>query len=486
MSISQALSIAGSGLAATSRQASVVSSNVTNALTPGYARREVQVGELTVAGLGAGVEVLGVTRAEDRALTASRRLAEGDSARDDTLSTTQTRLSNALGGPDDEFSFFKSIENLEASFASLREMPESVTQQNQTLEAAKRVTRDFQQLSTEATQIRMRADDEIARQVDEVNDALGEIDVLNAQIRQAQSGGQDTAALEDQRQRLIDRVSNIIPIRETQAQNGEVGLITTQGVYLLSGSPFELEFTPTTPINPAQTYEDGSLSGLTVGGVDITPSSDQSLRLDSGSLAAQFQIRDEIAVEYTSQLDALAEDLIRRFSDPANDTSLDGTEPGLFTDAGGALNAPVAPGLAGRIEVNNRVDPAVGGELYRMRDGVGAEVEGALGDSTLIDSVLDGLREPQSIDGPGFSGALSIVDAAAEFSSLRASASLSAERAAATSQARTSGLVEAEQQATGVDTDFELQNLLRIEQAYQANARVIQVIDGMLDRLLEI
>ncbi len=486
MSISQALTIAGSGLAATSRRASVVSSNVSNAQTPGYVRRQVETGELTVAGAGAGVQVLGVTRSEDRALTASRRLAEGDSARDDALSAAQTRLSDALGGPDDDFSFFKSIENLESAFSTLRETPESTTQQSNTLDAAKRVARDFQQLSTEASQLRLRADQEISRQVNEVNEALAEIDVLNAQIRTSRVGGQDTAALEDQRQRLVDRVSSIIPIRETQGQDGEIGLVTTQGVFLLSGSPLEVEFTQTDFIGAGETYEDGDLSGLTVAGSDITPTSSGPLRPDSGSLAAQFKIRDEIGTEYSNQLDALAEDLIRRFSDPANDTSLDGTQPGLFTDAGGALDVAPAPGLAGRIAVNDLVDPAAGGELYRLRDGVGATVEGPAGNSSVVSSVLDGIRERRAIDGPGFAGAVSLVDAAADFSSLRATASLSAERLAATSQARTSGLVEAEQQVTGVDTDFELQNLLRIEQAYQANARVIEVVDRMLARLLEI
>jgi len=40
--------------------------------------------------------------------------------------------------------------------------------------------------------------------------------------------------------------------------------------------------------------------------------------------------------------------------------------------------------------------------------------------------------------------------------------------------------------ANGVDSDQELQNLLRIEQAYAANARVISAVDTMLQRLLEV
>jgi flagellar hook-associated protein 1 FlgK len=40
--------------------------------------------------------------------------------------------------------------------------------------------------------------------------------------------------------------------------------------------------------------------------------------------------------------------------------------------------------------------------------------------------------------------------------------------------------------ATGVDTDQELQQLLRVEQSFAANARVMQTIDTLMKRLLEI
>ena len=50
---------------------------------------------------------------------------------------------------------------------------------------------------------------------------------------------------------------------------------------------------------------------------------------------------------------------------------------------------------------------------------------------------------------------------------------------------RTTALQAAEREA-GVDSDDQLQRLLLIEQAYAANARVIQAVDDMLDSLLRI
>ena len=62
MSVTSALAGALSGLSATSRQAEILSSNVANAATPGYARRQLSLGSAVLAGQGQGVQVLGITR----------------------------------------------------------------------------------------------------------------------------------------------------------------------------------------------------------------------------------------------------------------------------------------------------------------------------------------------------------------------------------------------------------------------------------------
>ena len=47
-------------------------------------------------------------------------------------------------------------------------------------------------------------------------------------------------------------------------------------------------------------------------------------------------------------------------------------------------------------------------------------------------------------------------------------------------------LRESELAITGVDTDYEMQQLIMIEQAYAANARVISTADQLMQTLLEI
>jgi flagellar hook-associated protein 1 FlgK len=60
---------------------------------------------------------------------------------------------------------------------------------------------------------------------------------------------------------------------------------------------------------------------------------------------------------------------------------------------------------------------------------------------------------------------------------------LTAESEASYAAARTNALTQLELSA-GVDTDQEMQSLLLVEQAYTANAKVIQTIGQMIDTLL--
>ena len=78
---------------------------------------------------------------------------------------------------------------------------------------------------------------------------------------------------------------------------------------------------------------------------------------------------------------------------------------------------------------------------------------------------------------------MDLVDSVA---SLRARAAADADAAAAFSDGRYAVKAEAEATLTGVDSDREMSDLLLVEQAYAANARVLQTVDGLLRRLLEI
>jgi flagellar hook-associated protein 1 FlgK len=231
------------------------------------------------------------------------------------------------------------------------------------------------------------------------------------------------------------------------------------------------------------TQASGGLSGLTLNGKPISTASEGGL-ISGGSLTAQFAIRDELAPQAQSQLDAVARDLVQRFADPAVDPSLAVGAAGLFTDDGSAFVASEEAGLAQRLKINAAADPAQGGALWRLRDGLAATSAGSVGNSKLLSSLQAALVAPRAPVSGGFmAGARSFATLSADMVSGIASARVTAESEASFASARLDTLRGQELEG-GVDTDQEMQSLLLIEQAYAANAKVISTIGDMIQTLL--
>ena len=489
MTISQALSSASSGLSAAARRAGVTSNNIANALTEGYSRREVLVSERVTDGEGAGVIVSGVRRAYNPAVTYERRLADSETAFGGATTGALTRVANLLGGPEEASSLFQKYANFESALRELAETPDSAPLQQKVVTTAKDIAGAFNKISTGYQQIRADADKEIGARVNEVNDALQQIEQLNNAIGKGSVTGTDVTAILDQRQQLINKVNESIPVRELQRDNGKVDLMTPEGVFLLAGSARKVEFNASPVMTDARVYNGGagSLSGISVEGKDITPGGPGGQPLSGGAIAGLFNVRDTVLPEASLALDALAFDLANRFSDAGLDATLAPGAPGLFTDAGALADISTLSGLSSRLAVNAAVDTSQGGAAWRIRDGIGAVAPGASGSDILVRGLVDAMTATRPTNAAlQASGDLNAAEAAAHLTSLAGGArAISAARLTASS-ALSQSLYEAEKFDTGVDTDRELQELLVIEQAYAANARVLETIDQMIRRLMEI
>ncbi|MEM9267374.1 MAG: flagellar hook-associated protein FlgK [Pseudomonadota bacterium] len=488
MSISAALANATSGLTVSSRLAELVSDNVANALTPGYVRKTAEVGSVVVNGQGGGAQIVGVSLANDPVLVAAARRGAAQSAALSQEARTATALADAFGRYETGDTLNTRMTAFETALTEAANNPTSTSSQDSLLSAAKGVADMLNQISTENRRIRMDADAEIASQVGEINAALKEISNLNREIQMRSVQGGETASLQDLRDRLVDDVSSQLPVRAQARPDGQIALYTAQGQTLVDGSAAVLGFTPTGVITPDMSLAGGTLSGLTLSGQPITLAPTPGLAGgDEGNLAALFKARDEMVPEADAQIDALASDLITRLQSSAVDPTLLAGDAGLFTDGGVALTAPYTPGLAGRIEVNAAVDPAQGGDLFRLRDGINALAPGLAGDASLFlaqSAALSAVTTPPSGSGLTTSGGFGRF--VADLTGLRDGQAAQAEQTAARASATQDILEQDRSSASGVDTDAELQALLAIEQAYAANARVISVADRLIQSLLEI
>ncbi len=482
MTISGSLSNALSGLAASARAAEVVSSNVANSLTDGYGRREINLASKVVGGNGAGVQVQNVSRTVDAVAISERRLADASLGNSSVGLAFFEQLELVFGNPSDTNSLTGRLTQFEATLIEAASRPESEARLNSVLNASKQVTEIFNRSSEKIQNLRLTADQNIDREVGKLNTSLSQISEINFKIRSQLASGNDANSLMDQRQQLIDGISGIIPMRQVPREGGQIALFTTGGAVLLDGKPSVVEFSPVGLIVPEMVFGSSTLSGLSINGQPVLQISGGPL--GGGSLAGHFSVRDDFAVTAQARLDGVARDLIERFADPSVDPTLSATDPGIFTDASLAFNALNEIGIASRISINSLIDPASSGELWRIRDGLNALSQGDVGNSSQIQSLIDALGVPKIPASGGFGAAAR--SASGLFSDLMSLTNadlrtLETQTSFASSQVYVFKSIELQ---AGVDSDYEMQQLLLIEQAYAANARVISTIDEMIQTII--
>ena len=490
MSINASLANALSGLRVTSKMTEAASNNLANVLTDGYGRQVVNVSSIAQNGIGAGVRVTAVQREMAPEYTAPRRQADSEAARSTSIAEALGRIGQALGETDGDDGLFLRLQEFEAQLRALAETPESTPRQVAALDAARDLVGLLNGLSDVAATVRQDADAAIAAQVSTVNASLQRIADLNAKVKLLAPTDIALPTLIDERERLVDQISAIIPVREQLQDNGALHLYTAEGVFLLRERPQTVSFTARPIITAGMEYLPGgagALSGIMVGDQEITPGSGDRFAVQSGSLAGQFAVRDGVGTVFQRQIDGFAADLIARFQDPAVDPTLGTGDPGLFTDAGAALDPLATNGLAGRIALNPLADPAQGGRVAAFRDGLQAPAPGPASSDTILRNLLGALRQrvtPASV--PGLSGTYSSVELAAGLVEMTAVSRTDAEADASRLNATRTTLAEAEAARIGVDQDAELASLIRIEQAYNANVQIIQTVSRMMQELSEL
>ncbi|UXX82267.1 flagellar hook-associated protein FlgK [Roseovarius pelagicus] len=484
MSISSALSNALSGLTANARAVSVVSDNLANMHTEGYGRREIGLMS-NQHGSSGGVRVVGITRHVDAAVLGDRRMAQSELGHAETHTAFIAGIQSVIGTPDQVGSLSARITAFEASLITAASRPDAQDRLQAVSMRGFELAATFAGVSDDIQGRRQAAEGAIAVGVETVNAALEQVQDLNRQILSSRMRRGDTASLEDHRQIVIDRIAEYIPVREVPRDNGSIALMTPGGATLLDGSVARLGFERSNVIMPHMTLENGLLSGLTLNGEVVAASGGRS-PLNGGRLSAFFEVRDALALDAQTQIDALARDMIERFQDSGVDTTLAMGQAGLFTDAGNVFAALDEVGIAARIELNPLVDLGQGGDLRRLRDGLGAAVPGPTGEAALLNAMAEALSSRRALaSGDLGNGAGSVSAHVGSLASRLGQQQMTAEGAASFARAST---VEMQERLleNGVDSDVETQRLLLIEQAYSANARMIQTLDEMMQTLLRI
>lgn len=315
MSLTLSLRTALSGLTAAQAALQVTSDNIANASTPGYTRKTVDLESRRVVGQGAGVQTGEISREVDEFIVSqlrSQRSAVGEySVRDRFLQQIQS----LFGSPENNRTIPNGISELMTAFEQLAVTPEFAGNAVEVVNAARQLGQLFNELAATTQDLRLDADAEIERLVGIVDDKLGSIAELNAQITRASTLGQTTAALEDERDRLLGDVAEYVDIRVFSRTDGSVDVYTGSSRLLVSGgSAKSLTHTAATQvsasigfIDPDDSAYPGAITGIFLDGTAATD--DITAEIAGGRLKALIDMRDTEMPNLQSEIDRLSQSL---------------------------------------------------------------------------------------------------------------------------------------------------------------------------------
>jgi flagellar hook-associated protein 1 FlgK len=471
MSLDSVLSIASGGLANINAEFALISQNVANAATPGYAAEVGSQQSLTADGIGLGVQTGPATLQIDQALQSSVTQQNAVVSNGQTTQSALQAIDSVLGTPGAGSDLGSLLGNLQDSFSTLLTDPSNQTQQSAVVASATTLTQGINTLSNAYTAQRQAAQNDVVSAVTTLNSTLATIGQLSDQIINLKPTSQGVADLENQRNEAVNTLSSLINIKTIEQPDGDLMIFTGSGLTLpirgSGSSPFSAASATTAP---GTSYPNGGIPGITLDGVDVTS------QMVGGRIGADVTLRDTTLPAAQTALDQFSSTLTSRFASQGLN---------MFTDAAGTVPPGVAApdpagyiGYASTIQVNSAItkDPAL------VRDGTNATASftpnpsnGPAGFNTLIQNVINTTFGTQT------GGALS--DIATGLVAAQAQQSATATSNLATEQALQSSLATKLSATSSVNMDTEMSLMLSLQNAYGANARVITTAQAMFTEL---
>lgn len=316
MGLSQALSIAMSGLRANQAALSLVSSNAANSETPGYVRKTTNVIDTSH-----GVRTVGVNRELDTYVQNQLRTELSGSGYATAKSTFLNNLQGIYGDPNSDGTLEASFNALTTALQALSTSSDADSSRKAVINAAQTMAAQLNQTSDGIQGLRAAADSGINSAVKAANNAMAQIAKINQSIGGATTLDASTASLLDQRDQYIDQLSQLMDIRVVPGDGNQVSVYTGSGFQLVGGpTTAKLAFSPQGTMTPdAQWDPDPTKSDLSSvklqypDGSSIDLTAEHGIR--SGAIAAYTELRDTTLVQAQNQVDALAASMSSALSD---------------------------------------------------------------------------------------------------------------------------------------------------------------------------
>jgi flagellar hook-associated protein 1 len=451
----------------------VTQNNVANASTPGYARQSQMLDALPLdpqSGLAGGVEA-GVVQSY------RNQYAEQNVWRQNVLLGEADQNVNTLTSIESKFDITgntgisKALNDLFQSFSAWGQSPNSTVARQTVIDRATELAGTFRQTATALQRVELDTNQQLHQTVVQVNQLVGQLQGYNKQIL---AGDRNDPGLDAQVYATLEQISEYVDISATQQDDGSVTVLLGGRTPLLVGSAkYSIRDVLQQPTNPAPVYGSAPPEAhiLAADGTDVTAG------VTTGRLGALLNVRNQVLPSYlgdsyqAGDLNTMAKQFADRVNQLLTSGNISAGQGGvpLFTyDTTNDTN--VAKTLA--------VDTTV------TADQLAAIAPGPPEVSNGIPLALAALSSPQDaadmVNGSNFTQF---------FANMAARVGNALSTASSQQQVQQSALAQAQnlrQQSSGVNLDEEAMVVLQFQRAYEANSRLISVLDQLTSEIINI
>ncbi len=428
---------------------SVTSRNIVNATTDGYTRETVVFND-TNDGTTASAKRVYDTFLTNQLVSVQTDLGKY-TAQAEYLGSIEGIFAESEGS-----GLSEALSEFWSAWQDLADNPTGTAERSSLVSDANTLAGLFNSKRSSLSEQQQAIDDDVADTVAAINEDIRKIAALNQQIAQVSAKGQDTGSLQDNLETLVKDLASLTDITTYTGDNGQISINLTNGSPLVQGTT---------------TWSLGTATNATTGLQDVTWIDDQgnaaviTSEMTGGKLGGELEVRDETIPSYLGSLDTLAATLIEAVND------LHTTGYDLNGDAGTAF-----------FSGTTAADMAVSATILADA-GLVAASDTASAQSTdgSIATAIAALQESLLLSG----GTATYSDF---YSALVTRVGTDVEKAGDRydSQSDTVTLYQnLRDSVSAVSTDEEQTKLLAYQSVYQASAKLITVLDEMLETILE-
>ncbi|MGD6817067.1 flagellar hook-associated protein FlgK [Metabacillus sp. 113a] len=492
------LEISKRGMSAQQSALYTTGHNISNANTPGYTRQRVSF-EATqpfpypglenpaIAGqLGTGVEAATVERVRDSFLDVQFRGENTKTGYYNARAQALEKMEEIMNEPS-ETGLSKTLDRFWQSLQDLAANPTNSGARSVVKERGTAVAETFKYLSTSLKQVQEDMKSELDLSAKQVQSLAAQLGNINKQISEIEPHGYLPNDLYDERDRIIDELSTLVPIKVGEPKkSGGNALPIAEGMAVIEivgkdGASLGKLVDGTSASTVAVNYQDGLVSGISLNGAAINLTELQNTGKIQGLANTHGYIDNGaekgVYTEMLNDLDSLAESFAAEFNKVHSDgynlkhfetpPKADGTGVDFFTYTGGK-GAAESLQLSAKIMESPDYIAASSKASGQIGNGDNAIALGEVkngtisinGKSTTIQNYYEGMIGNMAVQAQEANRMLSNSTILKDSVELR------------------------RQSVSAVSLDEEMTNMIQFQHAYNASARMISMQDELLDTII--